>query len=197
MTEYLESLAKRADTAMVIELYPECSFEDAKEYMDSNHKNLVVRKKSSVDGAFYVRRKDGYKTEIISEREKDRADSVLRLVDLEMSRIKPKKLNADEWSYVFSGARASDIYKMISYMESVSDYTVGKSRGIGSLRFTLKNQKGQYNKYGFANMGVGDYYTLGDNDKISSVRAYASAVAKTLGIKLKVSAKERKVYRVA
>lgn len=129
--------------------------------------------------------------------DKDAAQKLLHEVDAVMARKKEKSPNADQWKHVHIGAECGYLYDVIDYLDSISEYNVTKSRYNHGISFVLKNKKGVYKKYVFANMGVGDYYTLGDDDKISSVRAYASAVAKTLGIKLKVSAKERKVYRVA
>ena len=90
------------------------------------------------------------------------------------------------------------VNKEWEYYKDKTDLVVTKARGkVASLRFTMVRKKGTHYKYAFHEMAVGDYYSIGDDDNVTSVRVHASRMAKQLDMKFKVSAKDRRVWRVA
>ena len=124
----------------------------------------------------------------------------LELLEKAKARIErlSKALDDEKISVVMDQVRCGELYELIEYYKDKTDLVVTKARGkVASLRFTMVRKKGTHYKYAFHEMAVGDYYSIGDDDNVTSVRVHASRMAKQLDMKFKVSAKDRRVWRVA
>ena len=195
--EYIERLmAQVKKDGYVAVLYPELPRATIASYVSQHYPEYIVEEFNGFSKSVMIRkRKRAFSKS--APLNKDGAHLLLGFVHEMMEQKKKEKPQADQWRYVFIGAECGYLYDVIAYLDDISEYKVTKSKHAHGISFVLKNKRGTYDKYGFKNMGVGDYYTLDDDEKLGSVRAYASSTAKKLGIKLKVSAKERRIYRIA
>ena len=195
--DYLDELIEKVkQDGQVIELYPQWGISKVASELSSRYSEYKVNEFNGFAGSIIItkRMRAFIKGTPL---DKDEADKLAAKIDLIFMDKKKAKPDLDQWTHVVIGVNCGYLHDVIAYLDETTEYKVTKSKHNHGIRFTLKNKRGQYDKYGFKNMGVDDYYTLNDDDKITSVRAYASNASKKLGIKLRVSAKERRIYRIA